>query len=268
VKRVSAQALMLVETMPEREREITETVARLRLVAGSQLARLFFTNSGKAASRERSSRRVLNRLCGQHVLTRLERRIGGVRAGSAGHVYGLGPIGKRLDAFWQGEGLRRVRATNEPGAPFVRHTLAVAEQYVRLVEAERTGNCELLSFESEPACWRAFHGPHGALLTLKPDAYVRLGVGEFEQRSFLEVDCGSEGRGALARKCRAYTSYYQSGQEQAETSIFPRVVWLTTTQARVRLLTEVCAELPAEYWPLFVVGTFDRLLPLVVGEAA
>lgn len=267
MKRVSAAALLgLAETIGEREREIVETVARLRLVAGSQLERLCFWHIANAASRGRSSRRVMARLCEQHILCRLERRIGGVRAGSAGTVFVLGPIGKRLIAYWQGEGLRRVRAVHQPGPLFARHTLAIAEQYVRLTEAERAGRGELLSFDTEPTCWRAYHGRHGGLVTLKPDAYVRLGLGDFEQRSFLEVDCGSEGRGALARKCGYYLAYYQSGQEQAEAGIFPRVVWLTTTQARVRLLVEICAALPAEYWQLFAVGTTDRLLALVSGD--
>jgi hypothetical protein len=268
MKRVSALSLLaLAETMPERERRIVETTAQLRLVAGSQLERLYFSKIGTAASRARAARRVLSALSERRVLTRLERRVGGVRAGSAGTVYALGPIGKRLIAYWQGEGLKRVRAVHQPGPLFVRHTLAVAEQYVRLVEAERAGHCELLSFEGEPACWRTYTSAHGGPVTLKPDAYARLGVGDFEQRSFLEVDCGSEGRGALTRKCHYYLAYYQSGQEQAEAGVFPRVVWITTSQARVRLLVEVCSSLPAEYWQLFVVGTPERLVALCRGEA-
>jgi hypothetical protein len=205
-------------------------------------------------------------LADQHVLYPLPRRVGGVRAGSAGQVVSLGPIGKRLLAYWQGEGLVRVRAVHEPGLPFARHTLAIAEQYVRLVEAERAGGVELLSFEPEPDCWRTYASASG-LATLKPDAFVRLGIGDFEQRSFLEVDLGSEGRGALVRKCRAYAAYYQSGQEQVDTGAFPRVVWITTSQVRAGLLVEVCSSLPAEYWRLFVVGTAERAVELMGGEA-
>lgn len=251
--------------MPERDRQIVQAVARLRLAAGSQLARLFFWNVASAASRGRSSRRVLAGLCAQHVLVPLERRVGGIRAGSAGTVYALGPIGKRLVAYWQSEGLLRVRAVHQPGAPFVRHTLTVAEQYVRLVEAERAGRLELLAFEAEPVCWRDYHGPHGGALTLKPDAFVRLGVGDFEQRSFLEADLGSEGRGALSRQCRAYLACYQSGREQADSGVFPRVVWLTTTEARVRLLRDICAGLPAAQ-RLFTVTLFTDAIEALSSE--
>lgn len=269
MKRVSAaQLVRLAETMPARERQIVEAVGRLRLVAGSQLERLCFASIGESASRGRAARRVSATLAAEHVLLRLTRRIGGVRAGSAGHVYGLGPIGQRLLAYWQGEGLRRVRTAHEPGELFVRHTLAVAEQYVQLIEADRAGRCELLSFESEPDCWRPHVGRHGRSVTLKPDAVVWLGVGEFEERSFLEVDCGSEGRAALARKCGYYIAYYQTGQEQADHGVFPRVVWITTNQARVRLLVDVCAGLPPEYWQLFSVGTGRRLVELCAGQLA
>lgn len=265
--RVSAtQLIALAEVMPERDRQIVQAVARLRLAAGSQLARLFFWNVASAASRGRSARRVLASLCAQHTLMPLERRVGGVRAGSAGTVYALGPIGKRLMAYWQGEGLLRVRAVHQPGAPFVRHTLTVAEQYVRLVEAERAGRLELLAFEAEPACWRTYHGPGGGVLTLKPDAFARLGVGDFEQRSFVEADLGSEGRGALARQCRAYLAYYLSGREQAEAGVFPRVVWLTTTEARVRLLRDICAGLPVEGRRLFTVAPFTDAISTLAGE--
>jgi Replication-relaxation len=266
MSRLSSAGLMaLVEAMPAREREIVETTARLRLVAGTQLARLSLPDNGKPASRARAARRVLAGLVDSQVLFRLERRIGGVRAGSAGHVYSLGPVGKRLIAYWQGEGLVRVRTPHEPGPIFVRHALAVAECYVQLKEAEQAGRAELVAFEVEPR--RSFSGGYGGAVTLKPDALVRLGIGEFEERSFLEVDCGTEGRGALLAKCRRYAAYYQSGGEQAEHGVFPRVVWLTTTQARVRLLVDVCASLPPEHWRLFSVGTADRVVELCSGAA-
>lgn len=267
MSRVSSRALVeLADTMPERTRQVVEAVGHFKLLAGSQLGRLFFVNIVHAASRGRAVRRETARLAAQHILYPLPRQVGGVRAGSAGQVVALGPVGKRLIAYWQGAGLVRVRAVHEPEPLFVRHTLAVAEQFVQLIEAERVGTLELLAFDAEPACWRTSASPSGGLLTLKPDALVRLGLGDFEQRSFLEVDLGSEGRGALAAKCRAYVTYYQSGQEQATAGVFPRVVWLTTTPARVRLLVEVCASLPAEYWQLFSVGMFDRLLALTTGN--
>ncbi len=258
-----ARLVALAAELSERDRQIIETVVRLRLVSGTQLERLFFAATPNPASRARLARRTLARLVSLRLLDRLERRIGGVRAGAAGHVYYATSARQRLVAYWQGEGLRRARSGYEPVASFVRHTLGIAESYVQLVEAERAGSVELLDFQPEPAAWQSFTGPGGARLMLKPDAFVRLGISaEEEERAYLEIDCGTEGRAALARKCRAYLMAWQAGVGGA---VFPRVVWITTTERRVALLTAVCASMPAEAWKLFVVTTPERALAVLTG---
>lgn len=262
----SSQLVVLTERLSARDRAMAELIARLRLVSGRQLERVFFPGP-PSPSRARSARRALARLSDLRVLARLERRVGGVRAGSAGHVYCLDVAGQRLVAYWNGKGLTRSRSVYEPESPFVRHGLAVSELYVRLVEAEQGGQLELMAFDAEPVCWRSFTGVAGNLVTLKPDSFVSLGVGLDELSSFVEVDCGTEGRGALSRKCQAYIDYFRSGGEQVAHGIFPRVVWLTTTQRRVGLITEVCASLPPETWRLFVVGTGGQDVGLLTGMA-
>src|SRR6185437_9641142 len=151
-------------------------------------------------------------------LGRLERRVGGVRAGAAGYVYFDAPAAQRLVAYWRGEGLRRPRAAYEPGRAFVAHRLAISEWFVLLSEAERARRLELLAFETEPAV--PFVGAGRQRAVLRPDALVRLGVGEVELHSFLEIDLGSDGRAALTRKARAYLSAWRSG---AVPGVFPRV---------------------------------------------
>jgi hypothetical protein len=249
--------------LSDRERAITETAVRLRLLSSTQVERLFFAETTNPPSRARLARRALARLAEMGLLARLERRIGGVRAGAAGHVYYATTGTQRLVAYWQGDGLKRPRSRYEPTAAFVRHTLGIAESYVRLVEADRAGTTELLEFQSEPAAWLSFLGPGNARLILKPDAFLRLGVSADEEESFyLEIDCGTEGRTALARKCRAYLAAWQAG---AGGEVFPRVVWITTTERRVALLSEVCATMPAEAWQLFVVTTPEQALAVMTG---
>lgn len=254
--------LLLADDLSARDRDVVEFVARFRIASGGQVERLFFTGSDKPATNARLARRTLARLTEANVLLRLARRIGGVRAGSAGSVYRLGAVGDRLVRHWQGTG-GRGRAAHDPGTLFTRHTLAITETYVRLREAEARGAVELLAFDPEPASWRQFGGAL-ARETLKPDASIRLGLDEFEDRYFLEVDCGTEGKGALARQCRAYLAYYRAGVEQAE-GVFPRVLWITTTERRVSLIGDVCASLPSEAWPLFVVATPERAEQLFLG---
>jgi hypothetical protein len=262
VKRLSATGLVeLAENTGQRERAIIETAGWLRLVSGRQMERLFFATTTEPASRARLTRRTLARLVERGLLGRLERRIGGVRAGAAGAIYFVTTRGQRLVAYWQGRGLVRPRSRYEPTAMFARHTVAIAESYVRLVEADRAGTVELLAFEAEPACWQSYVGAGGGRQWVKPDGYVRLGSGEFETRSWLEIDCGTEGRGALARKCAAYVACYRAGVGE----VFPQVVWITATTKRAELLAEVCGSLPAEAWKLFVVTTPDRMLDVLSG---
>lgn len=40
----------------------------------------------------------------------------------------------------------------QPGLAFHRHTLAITELYVQLVEADRAGTVELVRFDPEPHC--------------------------------------------------------------------------------------------------------------------
>lgn len=265
MSRVGSVGLVdLASRLSMRDQAIIDAVAGLRLLSARQLERLLFAEITHPGTRARLARRVLARLVTLGVLGRLERRVGGVRAGAAGHVYFTAAAGQRLLAFWRGEGLKRTRNPYEPTSAFVRHTLAVAELYVQLIEADRERQLGLLDFQSEPGCWCPFIGPAGAQLILKPDARVRLAVGEGEEEhAFIEVDCGTEGRTALTRKCRAYVAYWHSG---AEREVFPRVVWVTTNQQRLNLLGEVCASMPAEAWKLFLVSTPDRVLSVLTVE--
>jgi hypothetical protein len=209
---------------------------------------------------------VLARLVEQRALDRLERRRGGAGGGSGSWIYALGPAGRRLVAYWAGEGLPRSRGAHEPGAAWAAHTLAVSDLYVRLKAAERAGRLELLAFDAEPTCWRRFTRLGGAAGCLKPDAYVRLGVGEFEDSFFVEVDLSSERRGQLTRQHRAYGEYFRSGVEQAKAGVFPAVLWLVPDARRVALLTDIQRGLPA-LTRLFTVATSEQALGVLCGPA-
>jgi hypothetical protein len=253
----------LADELSVRDRQITDTVGRLRLLSGAQVERLFFADGPNPATRARLARRALARLVSRGVLGRLQRRVGGVRAGAAGHTYYLAAAGQRLVAYWQGEGLGRTRSPYEPTGALVRHTLAVSDAFVRCVIGERAGVATLLDFSAEPECWERYTARSGAQLTLKPDARVILALdGGEEEHAWLEVDCGTEGRRTLEHKCRAYVNAYHAGIGR---EVFPRVVWVATTVGRAELLVEVCAGLPPETWKLFAVTTPERLLDLLTG---
>jgi hypothetical protein len=272
MSRVSLPRLVaLADGMPLHERQIVETVARLTLVSGRQLSGLFFyfsfSNFSDSAAFTRRARRVLARLVEQRVLDRLERRRGGPGGGSSAWVYALGPAGVRMVAYWAGEGLPRSRAAHEPSTTWTAHTLAVSELYVRLREAEQAGRVELLAFDAEPDCWRAYTRLGGAAGVLKPDAFVRLGAGEFEDSFLVEVDLGTERRGQLTRQHHAYSEYFRSGVEQAKTGVFPGVLWVVPDARRVALLADIQRGLPAQARRLFTVASSEQALGVLCGDA-
>ena len=200
-----------------RDVAIVGQVADLRLMTGRQIEAVHFTpdDHETAAAAARACRRSLERLTRHRLLIRLERRIGGVRAGSGSFIYALGPVGHRV--------LRREQPRpryREPSALFVDHTLAVGQLVIDLSVAARDTHLELLGCQAEPRCWRPFTSTSG-LTVLRPDLFVSVGVGDFEHRWFCEIDRGTEHLPALIRKCRQYESYYATGTEQAAYGVFP-----------------------------------------------
>lgn len=257
---LTAKRLAVLEAgLSMRDRALLEDVARLRLMAGGQLAGLHF---GGTESARRLARRELARLVEARLLVRLGRRIGGVRAGSAGFVYGLDVAGQRLVRPDQ----RRWWPVTTPGEPFLRHVLAVAEVYVALRLTERTGGFEIARFDAEPACWRSFYGLGGERLSLKPDAYVVTAAGGFEDHLFIEVDLATESGPRLLDKARRYVSYFHSGREQARSGVFPQVLWLVPNQARLTQLVDVLGRLDANDWQLFAVDRLDQAVSVVTGD--
>jgi hypothetical protein len=194
----------------------------------------------------------------------LERRIGGVKAGSDGFAYRLAPAGQRLAAAASGRDLPRGRRAPEPGERFVRHRLAVGELYVHLHEAAAAGTLTLLDFQAEPACWRSFTAPLRGKTVLKPDAFLRLAAGDYELWWFVEIDLGTVSQATRARQADAYRSYYRSG---AAGAVMPRVLWVTKNAATA---SRAAAAVQPDMEPagLFVIGTNGRLLELATSHEA
>ena len=256
----AAAVQQLAARLTARDLVVLRRVSDLRFVSGSQLARLDFADSDDLAANARAARRALLRLTRLGVLARLPRPVGGVRAGSAAFVYHLGLAGQRLAVGqgWQPE--RRRRRSQSPGTLFLRHTLQVAELHTLLVEADRSRCVELLELVAEPSCWRNYDGIGGQRVMLKPDSYVRLGVGKYEDSYFIEVDMGSEGSRALECQLWQYVAYYASGQEQAGRGVFPKTLWLANTAERVGVIEACVKRLPVASRQLFQTARFDQAI--------
>lgn len=246
-----------------RDLAVIRQVGELRLMSARQIQALHFPASQHdnylAATRARQ--RVLTRLCRERLLLALTRRIGGIRAGSAGLVLALGPVGQRVLA--QGGSRRRAY---EPSWRFVDHTLAIAQLVVDMRLAARDGSLDVLQCEAEPTCWRTF-ARLGGRFTLRPDAILTLGVGDYELRWFIEVDRSSESLPTVLRKCHLYADYQSGAEQAAHGGVFPRVCWIVPDEQRAERVQAAIGRDSSLPEGLFVVTTSASAVTTLCGEA-
>jgi hypothetical protein len=248
--------------LTDRERSILESVARFRYLTGRQIQLLHFFDHSTDVSAARTCRRVMERLIAGRLVQRAHRRIGGVRPGSSSFVYGLSELGHRLV---YDDGRRR---WHEPSDRFLDHTLAIADLAVALHQADRRGDVELVSYETEPANWRRFPTGLGGFDTLKPDLTLTLGDGDYEDRWFVEVDRGTASLRAVATKCATYIAYLRTGIEQRTHDAFPRVLWTTARSERAEKILSTIEDLRAQPKLFAVTSTEGFVRCLTPGGAS
>ncbi len=238
-----------------------------RLATGKQLvAGLYLADRDSAPGRARVARRHLKRLADQRLIDALPgRAVGGLHGGSDTLVYGVGSTGARLLAR---RGLRQKRL-GTPGSRYVAHTLACTQIAVELRLADARGELELIEVQQEPQCWRSFLGGLGALVTLKPDLYVRVALpaSAHEYRAMVEVDRATEAATTIRAKAERYLSHYRSGAEIREHGVHPRIVWTVPDRRRAEQLTNTFERLPTEAHKLFAVCEPPEFISLLVREA-
>jgi len=248
------------ERLAPRDLAVLDQIRTLRLMTGAQIQAVHFPlcdhESEHAAVR--ATRRVLQRLVRDGLLVSLERRVGGVKGGSAGATYAASALGQRLI-----DGDRHTRF-REPSATFVTHTLTITQLVVDLIEAQRARKIDLVRLEPEPRCWRTYTTAAGREV-VRPDLFVAVGAGEFEHHWFVEIDLGTETINRRLTKCAQYDAYYRSGTEQARHDLFPRVVWAVPNdrlaaelQARIQQSRRLTSD-------IFAVATHDELLAMICG---
>jgi len=229
-----------------RDGEIIDTVARLRLATGEQLGRLHFADLAPASC-DRARRRVLHRLVDWRVLATLDRRVGGVRAGSNGLVFSLDTTGQWLHRLHTAQDAATApRRPPQPGAAFTSHILAVTALYVELVEAARRQPLIVREFQAEPACW----WPHPAGGWLKPDAHTVLAAGGLRDAWWIEVDQATESLPRIRHKLATYLDFANRGGV-GPAGVLPRVLITTTTPHRCRAVADLITGLPPPAGQLF-----------------
>jgi len=259
----------LYDRLTERDHALLQDVEKYRLLTAKQIQRLHFDHTHPTAlAAARACNRTLTRLRQAGILRALQRQIGGVRAGSAGFVWYLGPVGERiLKLITPAEAHRGRRNYREPSRHFVEHTLAIAELAVQTIEAGRHGDIEVLELQTEPASWQQSLSPFGAVQTLKPDLRLVTASGDYEHHWFIEADMATEHLPVIRRQCAAYQAFRATGRYQAGHGLFPAVLWVTPAPARAAALQAAVAATPALDPALFRTCTTADYLAVVTGRA-
>lgn len=232
----------LKDRLTERDYQLLSSVETYRLLTTRQLQRLHFdTVHPTRLAAARACTRALTRLRSLGVLAALERRIGGVRAGSAGFAWYVGPVGERLLRDRHPESKAGRRNYREPSRLFVEHTLAVAELAVQTIEAARSGSFEVVQIVTEPGNWQQSLSPHGTIQWLKPDLRLVTATREEECHWYIEVDLATEHLPVIERQRLAYQTFRLTGRYQAVHGIFPIVLWVTPSEPRAAAIRAVIA---------------------------
>ena len=230
-----------------------------------QIARLLFSNSPTYLTMIRRANLITRRLKNDRKIFHLKRRIGGVRSGSGSFVWSLTHQGLKELQKHQPTIVVKRRNAYEPTEHHLAHTLAITELYVRLKELDHQSNVQLERFEFEPNSWRSFADIAGSSQSLKPDAFIKLVVGEYEDSYFIELDRATESLTRVINKCKHYIYYYRLGIEQRMNEVFPMVLWVVPDDKRkLAILQRIQTEL-TEHWQLFNVVSLDEFNDYIEG---
>ncbi|WP_217921914.1 replication-relaxation family protein [Miltoncostaea oceani] len=240
-------------------------LAALRTVlvlSGIQAERLLFDEIAESA-RARIRRRVLGRLIALGLVETLERRVGGVRAGSGGLIYALSGGGHRLLDLDDPRESPRRRSAYTPGPLFLAHALAISEVYVSLVELGRASDLiRLARFAVEAA---ARFEPPGSDVVLRPDGLAVLASPDVEDVWWLEIDRGTESQPRLQAMLRRYLAFAESGVP-GPGGVVPRVLISVTSEERARAVRGLIRRMPPLASELFVVCQEPEIAAVLAAE--
>lgn len=252
--------------LTKQEEQILYFLYQTKYATTSQLARLYFSDSTKKSTQLRRANLCTKKLNERKFLTHLERRIGGVRAGSGSYVWQITTKGlKVLKRHYPALTTKR-QNSYEPTRHHLEHTLAISEVFIQLSELRIDKRIqEIDNFQFEPSCWRGWLDSHAGRVVLKPDIYLELSLEDYLDSYFIEVDRSSESLTRIVNKSKQYIRYYNLNIEQANNGVFPLVLWLTPDNKRKSAIEQRLQEELVDYWELFQVITLDDFKDYVSG---
>ena len=221
----------LEQCLSDRDHHILVSLQRCRYLTTLQIARLYCGESVNRRAATRVANRSLARLREFGLIQALQRRIGGVMAGSGSFVWTLTSGGFRLLQTHTSDHQTR-KQFREPSLHFLAHTLVISEAYLQLTEICARHGMVLSTVQFEPDCWRRYADSGGKQIVLKPDLYAVTQGDGYEDCWFVEIDCDTETIARVIEKCGRYIHYLRSGVEQEQTGVFPYVVWIVPDEKR------------------------------------
>jgi len=237
-----------------RDRAIMEALENCRYMTTGQVADFGFSDHANQGAAQRAANRTMNRLREMGLTSALDRRIGGVRAGSSSLVWGLTNPGSRLLNLDSDTPVRKRHF--EPSAQFLNHTLGISGLYTQLLGC---AGITVVEVQFEPSCWRNY----GSAI-LKPDLYAVTSDGVYEDYWFIELDLATEAPSRVADKCGQYEAYYNTGAEQNNIGIFPAVVWIVPDEKRRKTVkNHIAQSRELQHKNLFTVILPDELEALM-----
>jgi hypothetical protein len=257
------QADRVGRSLGDRDRAILHSLAAHRFLTTAQIERFHFADHQSPEAAARICRRVLHRLHQLRVLEHLDRRVGGVRAGSASYVWRVGLVGDRL--LRAGPDQPRARR-KEPSLRWLEHCLAIADTHLMLRDLATSGAIELLQVQTEPTCWRTAASFGDRML--KPDLFALTASGDYEDHWYIEVDRATESLPTLLRKCAQYEDYRRTATEQQERGIFPLVIWIVPDDIRAGKLRAAITASRSLDSSLYRICTPASFAEVITGGAA
>ena len=161
------QLQAITDQLDATDRELLALLAMHRFATTRQLAEI--TNFDNRYISERSALRQTTRRLNRHrrlrLVDHLERRIGGIRAGSTGYIWHLTEPGHRMlrilhpPSSSNTDSMTRRRRHTSPSYTFLAHTLAITETRLIIQHAIQAAGGSLTLVRTEPDCWRTWLDP-------------------------------------------------------------------------------------------------------------
>lgn len=255
------------QKLSEREKSVLLSILRCHFLTTAQIKRLHYKDSVSDTAAMRAANRGAIKLRDLGLIVSLNRRIGGVRAGSGSFVWSITTAGlKVLSKINRSLNVSNRKRIYEPTSNFLTHALAVSEVYLQLTEVARREAIALSDTTFEPDCWRAYSSRSGVATFIKPDLYAVISAEEYEDYYFFEIDNGTESPSRIVKKCMQYIDYYNSGTQQKKTHVFPYVVWIVPDEKRKKSLSEHIRQNISRI-EIFLIITIDQLKNLIINGA-